>query len=422
MERDVFMKYANRYEILLKATKGIITSREASVLLRKSYRQTLRLKERIKSDGIKGLFYHRTHQHPWKVSSAVCGEILKLRKIYADYNLSHFRDTLASDHQLSYSLEFYRRLLLEKNQHQPRRISKRKVPHRKRFEAPQAALLIQRDTSIHFWVPDSEKPWKLILDLDDHSRTITGALFSLHDDVVSNLKVTGETITHYGLPQAYYTDNNPIFNPLRRLPKTYQYFRYQKGTEEETLPQFKRALQELGIQMIQATPYQPQGKGKIERMFRFLQDRLFKEMAHRKIQTLEEANRYLKRFVRWYNTHWLHGTTHEIPLERLQKNNAFRPLPKTLDLTQILCLKFPRQVKADNTIQLGGKTYQIPPNRYRISYARAWVEVRIYLDGYMQIFHQNEPIAHYRQLKSRPNETTLCDILSLNRCDTLSLS
>jgi transposase len=305
MERDVLMRYASCYEILLKAVKEIITTREASVLLNKSYRQTLRLKERVREEGIKGLFYHRTHPDPNKTSREVCEQILRLRKVYQDYNLSHFRDTLASDHQLSYSREFYRRLLLDKKQHQPRKVRGKKIPHRKRFEAPQAGLLIQRDTSIHLWVPEAEQPWKLILDLDDHSRTITGALFSLHDDVLSNLQVTGQTLSRYGRPTAYYTDNNPIFNPLRRLPKTYQYFRYRKGNEAETLPQFKRALQELGIQMIQATPYQPQGKGKVERMFQFLQDRLLKEMAHRKIQTLEEANRYLARFVHWYNTCWV---------------------------------------------------------------------------------------------------------------------
>lgn len=422
MEKDVLMRYASQYEILLKAVKGVVRTTEASELLGRSYRQTLRLKERIKREGIKGLFYHRTHPDPKKAPEVVWEKILKLRQVYRDYNLAHFRDTLEIDHQISYSVEFYRKSLLQRGLHQIRRARRRKIPHRKRFEAPQAGLLVQRDTSIHFWVPDSDKPWKLILDLDDHSRTITGALFSLRDDVTSNLKVTWQTLARYGRPTAYYTDNNPIFNPLRRLPKTYQYFRYRKGNDPETMPQFKRALRELGIQMIQAAPYQPQGKGKIERMFRFLQDRLLKEMAHRGITTLEEANRYLARFIHWYNTCWVHGTTGEIPLIRLKKNNAFKPLPQGLDLTQILCLKIPRVVKADNTIQLASKIYQIPPNRLRFSYARAAVEVRIYPNGKMQIFHQNRPIAHFKQLLPDTCEKALCDILVLQRCDNLALS
>jgi transposase InsO family protein len=421
MERDVLMKYANHYEILIKALKGIVSTKEASCLLGKSYRQTLRLKQKARDSGIKGLFYQRRHCDSKKVPSSICDKILKLRRAYADYNLSHFRDTLQQDHEIVYSREFYRKLLQESGLHQPHRRRRKKILHRKRFEAPQAGLLVQRDTSIHFWVPDSDRPWKLILDLDDHSRTITGALFSLHDDVTSNLQVTGETISRYGLPLAYYTDNNPIFNPVSRLPKTYQYFRYRQGNEEETLPQFKRALQELGIQMIHATPYQPQGKGKIERIFRFLQDRLLKEMAHQKVHTLQEANRSLKHFVTWYNTHWVHGTTHEIPLKRLRRNNAFRAIPKQLDLVQILCLKFSRVVKADNTIQMAGRTYQIPSNSYRISYAKAPVEARVYLDGKMQIFHKNRSVAFYRKLNLNRPEKGLGDILALQRCDNLAL-
>jgi transposase InsO family protein len=413
MKEDVIMKAATRYEVLLKANQGLISSREASCLMDLSYRHTLRLREKAKKEGLKGLFYKRTHTHPQKVDTITRQKILKLRQTYPDYNLSHFRDTLNEEHRLSYSLEFYRRLLLSEGLHQPRKVRRKKAVHRKRFEAAQAGLLIQRDTSIHFWAPESEKPWKLILDLDDHSRMITGALFSLHDDVLSNLAVTHQTLSTYGLPTAYYTDNNPIFNPLRRLPKTYQYFRYRQGAEDETLPQFKRALSEFGIQMIQATPYQPQGKGKVERIFRFLQDRLLKEMAQKKITTVKEANGELKRFVRWYNTRWVHGTTGEIPETRLKKNIAFRPLPKGKDLAQILCLKFARVVKSDNTVQLAGQTYQIPPNAYRIGYAKAPVEVRVYLNRELGIFYKNEIIAYGKKLKSDPNDQGLGDILSL---------
>lgn len=420
MERDVLMRFANRYEVLLKALEGVITTREASGLLGKSYRQTLRLKVRVEQEGLPGLFYHRSHPDPKRVSDPVCQRVLDLKRQYPDYNLSHFRDTLASEHGISLSLEFYRKLLFEKGLHQVRRFKRGKIPHRKRFEASQAGLLVQRDTSIHFWRPGSEKPWKLILDLDDCSRTITGALFSLQDDVLSNLEVTRQTLMAYGLPAAYYLDNNPIFHKISRLPQTYQYFRYQRP-EEASVPQFKRALDELGVRMINATPYQPQGKGKIERLFRFLQDRLLKEMAFRKVRTLEEANRDLRRFVGWYNSRWKHGTTGEIPSLRLAKNNGFKPLPQGFDLAQVLCLKYPRQVKADNTIQLDGQTYQIPPNAHRISYAKAKVEARVYLNGRMQIFHQNNPIASYKQLKTINPDKGLCDVLVLQGCDNLAL-
>jgi len=274
---------------------------------------------------------------------------------------------------------------------------RRKPKHRRRFEAPRAGVLIQRDTSIHLWVPGIEKPWKLILDLDDHSRKITGALFSEHDDVLSNMFVAWETISTHGIPFAYYTDNNPIFNPLNKKPRLgrYQFYRWRDGEEKETISQFKRALKELGIECIHATPYQPQGKGKVERIFRFMQDRLVKEMETAKIKTIHQANLYLKKWVDWYNHCHVHSTTKQIPNERYLANDAFRPVPGDVALEQIFCLKYERLVKMDNTIQHEGRTYQIKHNEYRFSYARAKVEVRVYLSKILKIFYKKREIGSF---------------------------
>lgn len=406
MEREEsLMRAANRFEVLTRVEKGLLKIGEAAGLLGLHQRHVRKLKRRVEQFGLKGLLFRRSHPAFNRASDRERAAILALRKErYRSYNLMHFADILQRRHGIKRSREFYRRLFLLEKLHNPPKVRKRKPKHRKRFEAPQAGILIQRDTSIHFWVPHAEKPWKLILDLDDHSRLITGAWFSERDDVLSNMLVAWETISLYGLPVAYYTDNNPIFNPLNKKPQSgmYRFFRMRSGEDEETLSQFKRALQELGIQCIHATPYQPQGKGKIERLFRFMQDRLVNEMITAKVATLEEANKYLKKWVQWYNRHHLHSVTKMVPWRRYRQNNAFRELPKGVDLEQIFCLKFTRDVKADNTFQLEGKIYQIEPNEYRISYAKAKVEVRIYLNRKMKVFYKQQPIGTFRYRDQRP--------------------
>lgn len=395
MTREALMRAANRYEVLVKVEQKIFKMAEAAAVLGLCKRQLRRLKRKVEAEGIKGLLNKRVHPAPNKVVDREKAEILRLRReTYRKYNLSHFVDMLANRHGIEHSREYYRKLFLENKLYVVQQKKRRKDRHRKRFEAPQAGVLIQRDTSIHFWVPWCKKAWKLILDLDDHSRKITGALFSERDDVVSNMHVAWETISTHGIPFAYYTDNNPIYNPLNKKPRhgAYQFYRWRDGEEKETLSQFKRALHELGIECIHATPYQPQGKGKIERIFRFMQDRLAHEMETAGVKTIHEANKYLKKWVEWYNHCHVHSVTKQIPNERYMMKDSFREVPKSTKLEEIFCLKYERVVKADNTIQLDGRTYQIRKNEYRISYARAKIEVRVYLSKKIRFFYKNREI------------------------------
>ena len=419
LSEDV-MRASRRYEVILKLMKGFLSTKEASDFLDLVPRQVRRLRRRVESEGLKGLLYNRKHSSWNRVKKEDFARILDLRKnTYRNYNLLHFRDILKDRYGIDRSREFYRKLFLNEKLYRSPYRKKRRSKHRIRFEAPQAGILVQRDTSIHFWIPGADKAFKLILDLDDHSRKIVGAYFSEKDDVLSNMLVCWETLSTHGLPLAYYTDNNPIFNPLNRKPKAgmYQFYRWRAGEEKETLTQFKRALHELSIECIHATPYQPQGKGKIERIFRFMQDRLVQEMITANVQDIHQANKYLKKWTRWYNHHHLHSTTKMIPEKRYQKNNAFRKLPKNIDLKEVFCLKYNRELKADHTFQLKGQTYQIYGDEYRISYALAKIEVRIYLNNKLKAYYKG------RELKCSPYQTnqqkrTFCrgnkeDILAL---------
>lgn len=418
MRMEDVMRAANRYEVLSKVGHGVMGMQEAADILGVSKRQCRRLRRRSESVGLKGLLCQRVHVAWNRVPEDERERILELRREpYGQYNLLHFRDVLARSHGITRSREYYRTLFKSEGLYTSTVKRRVKRHHRKRFEAPQAGILIQRDTSIHLWVPGARKPWKLIVDLDDHSRKITGACFSWYDDVMSNMAVAWETVDTHGLPASYYTDNNPIFNPLNHKPAEGMYSFYrrrdreERGEEVESTTQFKRALKELGIGCIHATPYQPQGKGKIERLFRFMQDRLVREMETAKVTTIAEGNRYLRKWVNWYNHHHLHSITTMIPNERYIQNNAFRRCPRSRKLADIFCLKYQRRVKADNTFQLEGQTYQIPGNRRRLSYARALVEIRVYLTQKVQIFYKGQKVGEMRYKTNKNN--ALEDILAL---------
>lgn len=416
MREEDLMRAANRYEVMVKVEQGCFKMEEASGILGLSLRHLRRLRRRYEVGGIKALMFERSHPAWNRVEDLERTRILDLRRSgYRKYNLRHFREVLGQKYGIDRSHEFLRKFLLAEKlvDPQPRR---RPLRHRKRFEAPKAGVLIQRDTSIHLWVPSLQRAWRLIVDLDDHSRKITGALFSEHDDVLSNMLVSWETVSTHGLPFAYYTDNNPIYNPLNKKPRPgmYAFHRMRSGEEDETVSQWKRAVRELGIECIHSTPYQPQGKGKIERLFRFLQDRLVREMETAKVTTIHEANRHLKKWVLWYNHCHLHSTTKMIPNERYLKNSIFRPLPGNISLENIFCLRYDRTVKADNTISFEGKTYQIPKNDYRISFAKAKVEARITLSSKLKVFYKKQEIGSFnykpKEIKRLPTGE---DILAL---------
>lgn len=395
-----WMKAANRFEMICKIEKGMFKMDEGAAILGISVRQLRRLRRKSEAYGLKSLVHQGLGRSVWnQMKEAEREAIIKVRKAknYRDYNILHFQQKLRDEHKIKRSHECLRQLLLKENLYtqKPRRRKKR---HRKRFEAPKAGVLVQRDTSIHLWVPHTKRWWRLIVDLDDHSRKITGALFSEHDDVLSNMLVSWETISTHGLPFAYYTDNNPIYNPKNKKPRDgmYRLYRLRRGEQEDdTVSQWKRAINELGVECIHSTPYQPQGKGKVERIFKFMQDRLVNELATANVKTISEANKILRRWAQWYNHHHVHSTTGMIPNERYLLNNIFRPLPGDIRLENIFCLRYERKVKADNTIKFEGKVYQIKKNEYRISYAKAKVEVRVTLSSKLKIFYKKREIGCY---------------------------
>ena len=184
-------------------------------------------------------------------------------------------------------------------------------------------------------------------------------------------------IKRKGIPLSLYVDKDSKFITTRHGGLHVNIKKEQEKT------QMQRAWEELGINVIYAES--PQAKGRIERLWGTFQDRLISELRLEGISTLEEANEYLHSvFLSKYNRKF----TRKPKVEEI----AYRPIPKGMDLDQILCIKEERRVQGDHTISYKAIRYQILPTQTRFGFAKAKVEVQRRLDGTIHIFYKGEEL------------------------------
>ncbi len=187
-------------------------------------------------------------------------------------------------------------------------------------------------------------------------------------------------IKKYGIPMSIYFDKHTTYkSPAKPTIE-------EEINGEEPLSEFGRALEELGVERIYA--YSPQAKGRIERLFKTLQDRLIKEMRLKGIKSVKEANKFLKTYLPKYNK--------KFSLKAYKTEDLHMPVPEGIDLDAILCIKTARTVRNDNTISYQKELYQIEEVM-----AGKIVTVTERIDGTMRMYYQGRNLK-FRQIKVRP--------------------
>ena len=193
-------------------------------------------------------------------------------------------------------------------------------------------------------------------------------------------------VTAYGIPLSIYQDRH---SALKRKDPHWSLEEQLRGRQDPT--QVGWALQELSIEPIYALS--AQAKGRIERLFGTLQDRLIAELKRAGITDIEEANLFLEGFLEAHNRQF--SRTAEKP------HKAWRPLARGMDIDRVCSFRYEATVGNDNTVRLGGITIDIPPGPHRASYAKARVEVRQFLDGSWRIYYQGKKIAQHEATQLR---------------------
>jgi transposase len=361
-----------RAVVLNRVLEGLLTIAQAAEVLGLSERQVQRLKAAYRSDGPRALVHGNRGRRPWQaVPDELARRVVELaRGTYAGLNQQHLTEKLAEVERIALSRPTVRRILRAAGLASPR--TRRAPAHRSRRERmAQEGMLLQADGSRHRWLGPDGPYLTLIGAVDDATGTVPGALFRAQEDAHGYLALLEQVVAGYGIPLALYVDRHGIFTKSARDPLT-----LEEQLAGRRLPtQVGRALEELGIRPIYALS--PQAKGRVERLWGTFQDRLVSELRLAGATTLEEANRVLGAWLPTFNARF------SVP--PAQPGSAYRPLPAGFALERVLCFKYPRVVRPDNTVHFAGRQLQLTPSPERASYARLTVEVHERLDGSLAV-------------------------------------
>jgi len=381
------MNEIKRLHILQQIVDQQITGKQAAQRLGLSLRQIRRMIASYREKGAAGLVHGNRGRKPNnRVDETVREKIIGLsKKEYQDYNDSHFTEELAEKHAVEVSRSTVRRLRRQAGQGSPRK--HRSPKHRRRRERrEQAGMLLQTDGSRHDWL-EGRGPWlTLIAYIDDATNEVLGATFREEEDAAGYFLGLQAICLSQGVPAAIYADRHTIFqNPTKASLE-------QELLEERPKSQFGRLLDELGIELMAAQS--PQAKGRIERLWQTLQDRLVKALREAGATKREEANQVLVSFLPKFNQHFR--------LEPAQAVTAYVPWPKEYQVENFFCFKHLRTVTNDNTIPFDGHRLQIPPSPQRQSYAKASVEVWQHLDGRLEVRYQGQSLVTFMPATQQP--------------------
>jgi len=277
----------------------------------------------------------------------------------SDYNYSALRDRLS--HQgitVSTTTIITRAKAL--GCYQPHRKSQ---VHDRQVLTAAIGALVQHDASLHLWSPFAAEKWTLITSIDDYSRKLLFADFFPHETAWAHIQAAQALIQTYGLPLRYYVDNLRVF---RFVQKRDSFWRNHVLATDDVDPQWRQVMRTLGVDVIYALS--PQAKGKVERTFRWLQDRIVRQCALDHLSTIDQVRSVLCYEVDRYNNHQVHATTGQIPSLRFENARAsgctlFRPLalPKPYRSTKdVFCLHETRVVNGYHRISLFNHDIEVP--------------------------------------------------------------
>jgi len=354
---------------LLKALcGGRLTNAQVAAALRITVRQVRRLKRRFEAGGPGALVHgNRDRPSPRRLPAAVRDAVVRLMTtVYVGFNDTHLTEKLREHHALGISRETVRRYR-EQLGHPPKRA--RRAPRVRRRRVPSAArgALIQIDGSPFPWLEDRGPERMLLGAIDDATSEILALQFRPAEDVHGYVTLFRDVFTAHGLPMAVYGDR---LNLLVRNDAHWSVEEQLAGTQAPT--HVGRILQNLAIGYIAARS--PQAKGRIERLWNTLPDRLVSELRLRGIRTVAAAQAYLAEVITDFNQRF-----GKPPADR---QAVWRRPPR--DLALRLGCGYRRVVARDNTVRLGPRVVQLRGAR---SYARLTVDVRELLDGRVVVLH-----------------------------------
>jgi transposase len=396
---DKLLIMSNRELTRLEAMQRIqdkrLTQKEAARMLNLSVRQVKRLYRAYKAHGAKGLVSARrgrpsNHRMDVQVEQQVL-DLLKEK--YEDFGPTLAHEKLTEVHGIGLSRESVRKLMIVEGLWKPKRARKPSA-HPLRERRACFGELVQIDGSDHDWFEGRGPRCTLLMYIDDATGQLLELWFVPAETFFAYCEATRHYLERYGKPVAFYSDKHGIFRVNQPRPL---------GTTSG-LTQFGRAMQELDIQILCANT--PQAKGRIERAFQTLQDRLVKELRLRSIADIDSANAYLPEFRADFNRRFA-----VLPRSR---HDAHRPLLKSQNLDVILTHQKTGTLSKNLTVQYNKTIYQIQSNRPEYALRNAQVTICENAQGEVTILYKSKPLS-YTIFHKSPRQAEVVDSKTLDR-------
>jgi len=404
MRKDIIAmstKELKRLHLVKKAEEKLITQKEAAQMLTISERQFRRILSDFRTKGPKGLI-HKLRDKPShrKFEPDFSNTIATIyKKEFLGYKPTFFTEKLAEEYAISISKESARAILISHELWTPK---KKKPRHRtKRERKHHPGELVQLDGSVHQWFLGKEGYCVLMLYIDDATSRVF-ARFYTYEGTIPAMDSFRRYISAYGIPLALYADRHSTYkNNNKKLSIEEQL----AGIPAQT--QFSRALSELSVSIIPA--FSPQAKGRVERSFQTLQDRLCKELHRHKVSSLKDANTFLETFLKDHNKRF--------SLKPARSVDLHRPALPLHALKKILCLKTDRFINNDFTIKHGCHIFQL---KQSTSAKKASVEEHTDGSTRIRVKHKTIPFVDvtnkFRKIKNIPLHVVHIDPISLKEC------
>ena len=371
------MKDKNKIEVIMAVMDGKIEVVDAGKILSRSCRQVYRMLASVRKEGIKGLIHkNRGRESPLRIEDSIKSKIVTFAKgRYQRINDTHLKEILEREEGIKIGRESLRKILRKAGISAKRK--RRHPKYRKRRERKEAfGMMLQVDASHHDWL-EGRGPSLVLVGAKDDATGYFWGRFVPAETTWSYMNLMKEIFLSHGLPLSLYSDRHSIFHTLRDPTIIEQLKNIQP------LTQFGRAMDELGINIIPA--YSPQAKGRIERQWGTLQDRLVVELRLAGAKNKDESNQILDKLLPDYNKRFIYPPK--------KQESLFRKTPPLHQLNQILCLKETRIVNNDHTISFQGLILQIPfSNKFR-SIAKQRVTVLQKQDGSIEIMYKQQTVA-----------------------------
>lgn len=382
--KDIIMasqRELKRLHVVQKVIEGRLKQTEAADMLSLSIRQVGRIIIRVKEEGARGVVHRsRGQESNRKLPQEVKDQVLTLyRKSYEGFGPTLAQEKLLERDGIRISDETLRIWLIEEGLWKKKRKGSQHRQWRPRKD--RYGQMIQLDGSKHDWFEGRGPECVFMGYIDDATGKVYGKFYE-YEGTIPAMDSFRRYIRKHGIPMSLYMDKHTTYKSTGKPTIEDEL----NGTEP--VSEFGRALEELGVELIHA--HSPQAKGRVERLFGTLQDRLVKEMRLRGISSIAEANEFLKEYLPIYNRRFAKKAA--------EAENLHRPIPKGLNLERILCIKTERTVRNDFTIAHDRKLYQIEE---AVKTKKLMVEQ--YTDGSMAIWCKEQKVK-FRQIAVKPEK------------------